>query len=187
MISIVARRMPSAKQASEGAGNFKLVNLWLALKNWLQVRIKKTPYFKDFSWLDFLQKQLLKVRVLTMKAENKINDYMTSLRERAENQQKKDETLLDNYWRDLKMIVKTKKASPVQKNLKSAADMDGKEEKSFITEITSTMPAENKIEIKATEMAIGRVVMPETTTQKTTQQKKKHHSKKKRFRDPFQW
>jgi hypothetical protein len=187
MLSIVVRRMPSAKQASEGASNFKLVHLWSGLKSLIHVGIKKMPYFKDFSWLDFLQKQLLKVRVLTLKTENKINDYTARLRQHAENQQKKDETLFDNYWHDLKTIVKTKKLSPMHKNSENVAGAGDNQEKLSISKITNVLPAENVAEKKSLEMTIGRVVMPEAFSQKPFHQKKKHYSKKKKFKDPFQW
>jgi hypothetical protein len=187
LLSIVARRMPSAKQASEGASSLKMAHLWMGLKSWIHARIKKTPYFKDFSWLDFLQKQLLKVRVLTLKTENKINDYTVRLRQHAENQQKKDETFFDNYWHDLKTIVKTKKLVPIQKNSDTLGCIGDNREKSSVFKVTNILPAESMIEKKSTEMTIGRVVMPEAVAQKPFHQKKRHQSKKKKFKDPFQW
>jgi len=108
---IVRRTMPRVQQVAESSSQIKQINLAESLKTTLVALIKKNPHLKDFSWMDFMQKILLKGRVLVMKAENKISDYILKLKKRSEEQQKKEATLLDNYWHDLRTIVKTKKLS----------------------------------------------------------------------------
>jgi|GEM_PF-701050 len=193
MFTIVARKMPTAKQASERSADFKLANLVSGLKNWLETKIKKTPYFKNFSWIDFTQKQLLKAKLLILKAENKINDYMVRLRQRAEEQGKKDEALLDNYWHDLRTIVKTKKPILVKKNSKSEADkeiMISEADKPVAAKKTvARLETEFSAKTELPEMAVGKVVMPEDVIEKPAhhQKKKRANSKRRRLRDPFSW
>lgn len=174
IITIAARRMPSAKQASERAGGLKSANLWPEFGTWLAARIKKIPYLKEFSWMDFLQKQLLKVKLVVLKAENKINDYMVKLRQRAEDQQKKDEALLDNYWKDLKTIVKTKK--PLYAGKQSRGETDHGSGAAALA-VAGQPEAEAADDNRGAGDASSKV-MP---------QKRKNQKKKKKFRDPFQW
>jgi predicted nucleic acid-binding Zn-ribbon protein len=54
----------------------------------------------------FLQKLLSRIRVMTLKLENKTGNYLTKLREQEK--QKIEEASGDNYWNDLKKIIKSK-------------------------------------------------------------------------------
>ncbi|MFA6375809.1 MAG: hypothetical protein WCX69_00200 [Candidatus Paceibacterota bacterium] len=196
MVMIGMRRMPTAKQASERSADFKLANIIPGLKVWVEARIKKTPYFKDFSWIDFLQKHLLKAKLLILKAENKVNEYIVRLRQRAEAQSAQKEARLDNYWHDLKTIVKTTQKSVLSKkntNNKIQEAVKGEKIKADHS-ITLEKPTivENDIDVKksASEPMIGRVVMPEDVLEKpVAHQKKKRsaNSKKRKLRDPFSW
>jgi len=183
---ITARKMPAANQLPERAVEMRLASVFGFARNWVAARIKKTRYFKDFSWIDFMQKQLLKTRVVVMKAENKINDYTLKLRQRAEDQKGKEEALLDNYWHDLKTIVKTKNPLVMKSSRASIIEPE-------------VVKSEERIAVKTEETKLGgmrlsepmiKVVMPEEIVEKPAQHHKKKRaagSKKKRFRDPFSW
>jgi len=193
MAALVVRRMPTAKQASERSADFRLANIVPGLKSWVEVRIKRMPYLKDFSWLDFLQKHLMKAKLLILKAENKVNDYIVRLRRRAEAKSAQEETRLDNYWHDLKTIVKTTQKSVLaQKNKIEEAVKEEKMKAEHPLIIEKPTAAESDIFIKksSSEPMIGRVVMPEDVIGKPAiHQKKKRpaNSKKRKLRDPFSW
>lgn len=70
-------------------------NLFLKLKNkTLEIR-----FLKSFSSGVFLQKILSKVKILTLKTENKTSYWLQQLRKNA---RKKKEIENDNYWKELK-------------------------------------------------------------------------------------
>jgi len=196
MAMLAVRRMPTAKQASERSADFKLANIISGLKGWIEARIKKMPYFKNFSWIDFLQKYLMKAKLLILKAENKVNDYILRLRKRAEAKSSQEEARLDNYWHDLKTIVKTTQKSVLaRKYSKNKIEEAVKEEKMKTDHpiiIEKSIIAENDAAVKKSSMEpmIGRVVMPEDVIEKpAVHQKKKRpaSSKKRKLRDPFSW
>jgi hypothetical protein len=61
-------------------------------------KIKKINPFQNFSYEVFLQKLLSRIRILTLKTENKTFNLLQKLREQT--QKKKLEN--DNYWEELK-------------------------------------------------------------------------------------
>ena len=61
-------------------------------------KIKTANPFKDFSNELFLQKVLSKIRILTLKTENKTSDWLQKLRERTKNKKIKEK---DNYWQEI--------------------------------------------------------------------------------------
>lgn len=65
--------------------------------------------FKNFSLEIFLQKILVKIRILTLKVDYKIFNLLKKLRDSS---QKKKELKVDNYWDKIKKEIKktTKKA-----------------------------------------------------------------------------
>jgi hypothetical protein len=172
--SILVRKMPRAiktLEIEESSGRFG----WRAGFAWLSAKIRQNPRLKDFSWLDFLQKKLLKIRVAVLKVDNKINDFAAKLRQRAEKEQRKDggEATADNYWRDLKTIVKNKQSLSAAKKHKIATIAAG---------------ADGQVE-RADEDAlpVKRVVTPEQTTAKVGRTKKRRLNRKKKTGDPFAW
>ncbi len=172
--SILVRKMPRAiktLEIEESSGRFG----WRAGFAWLSAKIRQNPRLKDFSWLDFLQKKLLKIRVAVLKVDNKINDFAAKLRQRAEKEQRKDEgeTIDDNYWRDLKTIVKNKQLPSVAKKQRIAA---------------IAANTDNQVE-RADEDAlpVKRVVTPEQTAAKAGRTKKRRLNRKKKTGDPFAW
>ncbi len=75
--------------------------------NWLDVfkKIKTLNPFKEFSSELFLQKILSKVRILTLKTDNKTSSWLQRLRARS--QKKKFEENGD-YWQEVKKIKNEK-------------------------------------------------------------------------------
>ena len=75
-------------------------------------KIKNSKYFKTPLFEILLQKVLSKVRILTLKIENKTGSLLQKLREKS---QKKKEN--DQYWRKLKKSITEEKSGNSQKNL----------------------------------------------------------------------
>lgn len=65
----------------------------------LRGRIRNIPFFKSFSYEIFLQKILSKIRILTLKTENKTFHWLQKLREKTK---KKKEQENDHYWEEIK-------------------------------------------------------------------------------------
>ncbi len=184
---IIVRKMPQALRSVEMSGAEGFAHWFGGLKNWLVAGIKRNPRWRDFSWLDFSQKQLLKIRVAVLKVENKIGDYTDKLRQRAQKQQKENEAPEDNYWRDLKNIVKTKQL-PQDKNDKNKLKISGY--KPEIIDVVKKDAKDSAVEIVAiskSEPMVNRVAIPEKTHSKTARPKKKRVVKKKKTKDPFAW
>ena len=72
--------------------------------NWQSffLKIKETKLFKRFSSDIFFQKILSKIRVFTLKTDNKTSSLLQRMREK--NQQKKFGKN-DNYWKDIKNSI----------------------------------------------------------------------------------
>lgn len=102
MVIIILWKIPVLVELPEKIEETPRENLWLKLKE----KIKNIPIFKSFSFEIFLQKMLSKVRVLTLKIENKIAFWLQKLREKA---QKKKNEENDHYWKKLKKLIKSKK------------------------------------------------------------------------------
>jgi hypothetical protein len=62
-------------------------------------KIKSLSIFEDFSGEMFLHKILSKIRVLTLKFENKTSNWLQKLRQRS---LKKKFSENDNYWQEIK-------------------------------------------------------------------------------------
>ncbi len=89
MAAIIFRKIPQLKE-------FQLSEREISLKR----RIKKGEIFRTAKGEKILQKLLSKVRVLTLKTENKTGDWLGKLRQRSikENGEKFEE----GYWEDLR-------------------------------------------------------------------------------------
>lgn len=69
----------------------------------LKRKIKELNPFKNFSYEMFLQKTLMRIRILTLKTDNKTFNWLKKLREKYQkNKIKKD----DNYWEEIKKEIK---------------------------------------------------------------------------------
>lgn len=66
-------------------------------------KIKEFNPLKSFSYEIFLQKLLSRIRILTLKTDNKTSSWLQRLREKS--QKKK---LSDNYWEEIKKSTKNK-------------------------------------------------------------------------------
>ena len=119
--SIIARRMPQAVKTLEADRAVFPVGVFAGIKNWIVDRIKRRSSMKDFSWIDFSQKQLLKIRVAVLKIDNKINEIAGKLRQRAEKKRQEERIAGDDYWQDLKSVVKAGQSSIAKKARPSAA------------------------------------------------------------------
>lgn len=191
--TILVRRMPDAQRIAAIPGAAEAVSLGQAAKKLCVAGIKKVPCFRDFNWLDFVQKMLMKGRVVVLKTENKINDYMTKLRQTAEVKREKEGEALDSYWHDLKTIIKTNSSirhtetHTKPDEIANETAVKTKNSESVEIDVKAAI-AQAQAQIESVQPAISRVAMPKDP-QKTEFQsrKKKHNSKKRKFKDPFQW
>jgi hypothetical protein len=71
----------------------------------LKKRFLKINYFRDFSLEVFLEKILRRMRILTLKTDNKIFSWLTKLKEKIK---KKEFVKNDNYWEEIKKEIKNK-------------------------------------------------------------------------------
>ena len=71
----------------------------------MKERLKKLNPFRNFSYEIFLQKILTKIRILSLRTDNKTFNWLQKLREK--NQKKKIEKE-DNYWEEVKKEIKKK-------------------------------------------------------------------------------
>jgi len=69
----------------------------------LKKRLKKLNPFRNFSYEIFLQKILTKIRILSLKTDNKTFNWLQKLREKY---QKKKIEKKDNYWEEVKKEIK---------------------------------------------------------------------------------
>lgn len=188
--AILLRKMPLAQKTAAASLELNSVNLGQAAKGWCLARIKKMPYLRDFDWMEFAQKILMRGRVAVLKAENKINDYMIKLRQKAEAEQKKDGQVLDNYWHDLKTMVKAKKLGNYQAVNEAVTESAGLKVKAVYPQETKGQAILTTVENNdVLEPAISRVAMPDAVSQKNVPHfnKRKRFAKKKKVKDPFKW
>lgn len=92
IVVILFRKIPvlvKLEEASEASGD------WQPLILKIKKRSKFLPRAKTFNYELYLQKILSKIRILTLKTENKTSDWLEKLRQKN-NQEK------DNYWEELK-------------------------------------------------------------------------------------
>ena len=71
----------------------------------LKERLKKLNPFRNFSYEIFLQKILTKIRILSLKTDNKTFNWLQKLREKY---QKNKIEKKDNYWEEVKKEIKKK-------------------------------------------------------------------------------
>jgi len=72
-------------------------------KSKLMERLRKVKIFRNFSYEKFLQKLLTKVRILSLKTDNKTSNWLKKLKN---NTQRKKITEDDNYWDEIKKATK---------------------------------------------------------------------------------
>lgn len=98
ILVISIRKIPALKTLPETGSKGFLPAFLFGLKG----KIQNIPFLKSSSLEMFLQKVLSKIRVLTLKVENRIACWLQNLRQRS--QRKKEP---DNYWDELKKNQKS--------------------------------------------------------------------------------
>lgn len=99
MAVILFRKIPVLVKLPDYNSSNTLVSLPVKWCKNLKEKIKNISVFKSFSSEIFLQKILSKIRVLSLRVENKIASRLQKLREKA---LKKKNLENDNYWEELK-------------------------------------------------------------------------------------
>jgi len=107
MALIVWRKIPVLVQLPESVGKNQ-ESLFLQIKK----IITNINFFKKFSWYIFLQKVLSKIRILTLKAENKTAQWLKELREKSQKQKNFENK---NYWQELKKSTDNNKENEKDK------------------------------------------------------------------------
>ncbi|MCX6759606.1 MAG: hypothetical protein NT012_03530 [Candidatus Nealsonbacteria bacterium] len=69
----------------------------------LLIKIKNLLPFRNFSFEIFLQKILSKIRILTLKTDNKTSSWLQKLREKSQRKKFGED---DNYWEKVKKSTK---------------------------------------------------------------------------------
>lgn len=95
IITIVVKKMPVLVSLSVTSQEKRVFAFGENIKD----RMKKYPLIGKLSFQNFVQKILSKLRVLTLKIENKTEKYLQLLRERSKKQK---QSLDDKYWQKLK-------------------------------------------------------------------------------------
>ena len=96
---ILFRKIPDLIELPEAPTRFNFKKTLLNFKG----KIKVLNPLKNFSSEVFLQKILSKIRILALKIENKIANYLQKLREKSQKKKAKEN---DNYWKELKKSTK---------------------------------------------------------------------------------
>jgi hypothetical protein len=96
MAMIVFRKIPVLSELSETVpSQFDWKELLIKIKNLLP--------FRNFSFEIFLQKILSKIRILTLKTDNKTSSWLQKLREKSQRKKFGED---DNYWEKVKKSTK---------------------------------------------------------------------------------
>ena len=101
MAAIISRKIPVLAELPEVPARAIRKDTLSKLKE----KIKILNPFKSFSYEIFLQKLLSKIRILSLKTDNKTFNWLQKLRERA---QKKKTEKSDTYWEEIKKIKNKK-------------------------------------------------------------------------------
>ena len=72
----------------------------------LRKKIQERSFIQDFSYEIFLQKVLSKIRILTLKTDNKASLWLQKLREKSK---KKKINENDNYWEEIRKLTNSRK------------------------------------------------------------------------------
>jgi hypothetical protein len=97
---LVSRKVPELVAMPEPEGIF----LKEETKTKIKEKAKEVLKNRSNSFEKFLQKFLSKTRILSLKAENKLSDWLRRLRERSTERTKE----IDNYWKEIKTSIKKK-------------------------------------------------------------------------------
>lgn len=98
---LIFKKIPALKAMPEPEAIF----LKKELKKKIRERTKKVIKERSNSLEAILHKLLSKIRILSLKTDNKMSDWIKKLRERSLERTKD----FDNYWKEIKASVKKKK------------------------------------------------------------------------------
>ena len=101
---ILFRKIPALVELPEVSARTNLKGKLLSVKEKSAIPLP----FKNFSADVFLQKVLSRVRVLTLRADNKTSDWLQRLRQKN---RKMKERRGDNYWQKIRTSLPSKKVS----------------------------------------------------------------------------
>lgn len=105
--AIIARKTPQLLQLPASGVISRPAGFWEGWRMNALIVAKRVPFLRNFSRQAFMTKILSKSRVLTLKTENKISTHLEKLREQNKIAARA-KTLGDNYWGDIKTLIKTK-------------------------------------------------------------------------------
>jgi methyl-accepting chemotaxis protein len=98
---LIFRKIPAVKAMPEPEAIFFKKELKKKIKDKTKEVIKE----RSNSFESLLHKLLSKIRILSLKTDKKMSDWITKLRERSLERTKG----FDNYWKEIKASVKKKK------------------------------------------------------------------------------
>ena len=101
MAAIISRKIPVLAELPEVPARAIRKDTLSKLKE----KIKVLNPFKSFSYEIFLQKLLSKIRILSLKTDNKTFNWLQKLREKSKRKKIKEN---DNYWEELKKSTNLK-------------------------------------------------------------------------------
>jgi len=99
---ILIRKIPILVELPEAVAKPLLGDFWLKHKE----KIKNIFRSKSFSFETFLQKILSKIRVLSLRIDNKTFNWLQKLRERSQKKKFEGGRKDDNYWEEIKKSTK---------------------------------------------------------------------------------
>ena len=105
MLVILLRKIPVLAELPETQIEFNLKAKLIEIKE----KIKTSKYFHLPSFEIVLQKILSKIRILTLKTDNKTANWLQRLREKSQKNKFKE----DNYWQEIKKATKDNENLPV--------------------------------------------------------------------------
>jgi len=96
---ILIRKIPALKELSNSHPSATLAPPLINWYKWLGEKIRIPRYFTMPAAEIFLQRILSKIRILTLKLENKTGSWLQKLREKSQKKKFKEN---DNYWKEIK-------------------------------------------------------------------------------------
>ncbi len=102
---IVFRKIPILVTLPKTSKKSSAGSLFLKFKKTIQ----NISFLRSFSFEVFLQKILSKIRILTLRIENKTGNWLQLLRERTQKRKNQEN---DDYWKKLKKIANQKTKRP---------------------------------------------------------------------------
>ncbi|OIO46831.1 MAG: hypothetical protein AUJ31_00940 [Parcubacteria group bacterium CG1_02_39_15] len=106
MLAVIFRKIPALVKLPDVGQSVALKPL---VESWYKNSIdgiKNMPGLRSFSTETFLRKTLSKIRILSLKTDNKTSTWLQKLKEKSQKDKMKES---DNYWEELKKSTKHNK------------------------------------------------------------------------------